>query len=138
MQILALKPFLSNNFSFVDITAPNVLQKAEINIQTAADCPAELLNKINYNGLRDEQICAGDSLVKSDTCMGDSGGPLIQMSEDSTYKIVVGITSFGPSFCNSNKLPGVYTRISSFIPWIKETVEKPNIDVRFNERHGLQ
>lgn len=30
----------------------------------------------------------------------------------------MGVTSFGPTPCGNDDIPGVYTRVSEFIPWI--------------------
>ncbi|EGW11531.1 Granzyme E [Cricetulus griseus] len=45
---------------------------------------------------------------------GDSGGPLL------CKKVTVGITSFGKK---DSSTPEVFTRISSFLSWIKNTME---------------
>jgi len=37
-----------------------------------------------------------------------------------TYSII-GVTSFG-KFCAAKNAPGVYTRVSSFVPWIESIV----------------
>lgn len=44
---------------------------------------------------------------------GDSGGPLV------CNKVARGIVSFG-----HDNPPGVYTRISNYLPWIKKTMKK--------------
>ncbi|XP_063703686.1 uncharacterized protein LOC134833327 [Culicoides brevitarsis] len=106
-----------------DTNEPIVLQKAEINVLNPQKCSKEVIFKLGFDGLRKEQICAGDLDIKSDTCKGDSGGPLIQIDKNDR-KIVVGLTSFGPAFCDSNKVPGVYTRISPYLAWIEENVKK--------------
>ena len=36
---------------------------------------------------------------------------------------LIGIVSFGPSFCGIEGLPGVYTRVRHYIDWILENVE---------------
>ncbi|CAG5097210.1 Oidioi.mRNA.OKI2018_I69.XSR.g14979.t2.cds [Oikopleura dioica] len=53
----------------------------------------------------------------ADTCDGDSGGPVLFRS-GSSFKLV-GIVSSG--ICES-KNPGLYVRVSKFIPWIHETI----------------
>lgn len=109
--------------SSIETETPPVLQKAQINIKDGLFCSEGIIAKHNYKGLKAEQICGGDSSVISDTCRGDSGGPLIQTLENG-WKTIVGLTSFGPAFCNSNNIPGIYTRVSSFIQWIRAEVEK--------------
>lgn len=55
---------------------------------------------------------------------GDSGGPL-QVVLDNPYCMysVVGVTSFG-KFCGFKNSPAVYTRVSSYVPWIESVVWK--------------
>lgn len=52
----------------------------------------------------------------------DSGGPLLQITGE--RKTLIGTTSYGPEFCAPNSNPGVYTRVSSFIPWIEQVVQQ--------------
>lgn len=56
----------------------------------------------------------------SDACQGDSGGPIFLNDNVSGVSTIVGIVSFGVS-CGS-ELPGVYTRIASFMDWIENIV----------------
>lgn len=74
--------------------------------------------KLSRGILDDSQFCAGGG--KSDTCQGDQGGPvqILVKSPHCMYQIV-GITSFGKA-CFI--VPGVYTRVSYFVPWIEKTV----------------
>ena len=67
-------------------------------------------------GSFDERImlCAGDS--QYDSCIGDSGGPIITSSGDQ-----VGIVSFGVGCAEEGK-PGVYSRVSYVLPWIQDTI----------------
>ncbi|XP_073963856.1 trypsin-1-like [Choristoneura fumiferana] len=70
----------------------------------------------------DTQICYGDYTERVDTCQGDSGGPLtIQNAKVTCTYIIVGITSFGKS-CGSPKDPGIYTKVSYYVPWIESIV----------------
>ncbi|RZF45073.1 hypothetical protein LSTR_LSTR002034 [Laodelphax striatellus] len=78
-------------------------------------------------GIDDERmICAGDLEEKKDTCNGDSGGPL-QNALSTPYCMynIIGVTSFGRRECGSGA-PGVYTRVSYYLPWIESVVGKKN------------
>jgi len=52
----------------------------------------------------------------------DSGGPLMVRDEDRIA--VVGVISTGIG-CAQPKLPGLYTRISSYSTWIRAHVQAP-------------
>lgn len=62
-----------------------------------------------YNNM----LCAGSLECIQDTMSGDSGGPLIMGAD-----IQIGVVSWGhfDKWCNT---PGVYTRVSYYIDWIK-------------------
>lgn len=67
------------------------------------------------------QMCVGGK-VGQDSCGGDSGGPLMKVDIDGPLGpryYIIGVVSFGAKFCGETNLPGVYTRISSYIPWIR-------------------
>ena len=64
------------------------------------------------------QICAGDD--SSDSCSGDSGGPLLSSELDEGRWSVIGIVSFGAKgYCADSTFPGVYTRVDQFLDWIE-------------------
>ncbi|XP_050077993.1 CLIP domain-containing serine protease B15 [Anopheles maculipalpis] len=68
--------------------------------------------------LTDRQLCIG-GLNGSDSCRGDSGGPLMREVGGGWY--LVGVVSFGARFCGTQNLPGVYTNIAKYLDWM-ETV----------------
>jgi len=63
------------------------------------------------------EICAGRPDASVDTCQGDSGGPLAVGYGG--VPVLAGITSVGNE-CARVGYPGIYTRITSFIPWLLE------------------
>ena len=62
-----------------------------------------------------------------DSCGADSGGPMVcREKEGSMGKIsyLSGIVSFGPdNQCGAEKMPGVYTKVSSFAKVINKLVK---------------
>lgn len=47
----------------------------------------------------------------------------LEVVNDNVYLYIAGIVSFGPNRCGSKTIPGVYTRVASYISWIKENME---------------
>lgn len=53
------------------------------------------------------------------------GGPLMKLiNEDIPHWSLVGIVSFGLKKCGKENVPGVYTRVSSYVDWIKSNVKR--------------
>ncbi|ELK33488.1 Granzyme H [Myotis davidii] len=71
-----------------------------------------ILNICFYN--RTIQLCVGDPKEKKSSFKGDSGGPLLCRNG------IQGIVSYGPT---DGTPPEVYTKVTSFLPWIKETMK---------------
>ncbi|KAJ8374544.1 hypothetical protein SKAU_G00051240 [Synaphobranchus kaupii] len=71
--------------------------------------------KWNGKPITPSMMCAGGSDNRKGFCQGDSGGPLV------CNDLAVGIVSFN-SDCNNPKAPNVYTKISKFLPWIKNYI----------------
>ncbi|XP_063705764.1 serine protease snake-like isoform X2 [Culicoides brevitarsis] len=99
----------------------SVLLKADLLLVPNEDCTRRFNEAQIYaarKGINEGQLCAWDPTFKKDSCQGDSGGPLHIFRNSTSF--VVGITSFGVG-CAS-QLPGVYTRISHYLPWIESIV----------------
>jgi transmembrane protease serine 9 len=91
----------------------------------------EFLDKVGrYAGplVTDSMICAGvpnpsaSQTAVTDTCNGDSGGPLFTQANDGNWT-QVGIVSWGEG-CGQPKLHGVYTRLGKFSNWVASTIER--------------
>lgn len=74
----------------------------------------------------DERVlCAGFKKGGKDACQGDSGGPLMQpiyyQQNLTTYIYQIGVVSYGKR-CAEAGFPGVYSRITHFVPWLSKYV----------------
>lgn len=100
----------------------DILHEAQVEIIPQHRCVAAYYGTHPITG---KMMCAGSGsgrLGNGDTCEGDSGGPLMCQTEEDGAWNVVGITSFGDSCGKRNKY-GVYTRVSVFLPWIKNVID---------------
>lgn len=96
----------------------DVLREVDVNVVPTAACQ-ELYDA---DSITDGQICAGDTIVGGlDSCQGDSGGPLVAQKDGALT--LVGVVSWGTG-CAQKKGPGVYTRVSSVLPWIQAEILK--------------
>jgi hypothetical protein len=76
-------------------------------------------NRYAYDdGLDDESILFSSTLG---LWYGDSGGPLMKISSNSTNHVVIGIAR-GARFCSSG-IANIYTRIGQYVPWIQKNLE---------------
>lgn len=82
------------------------------------DCEARYGQKFT-----NRMICAGNLSEdkRVDSCQGDSGGPLMCQRSNGRW-IILGITSWGYG-CGRKDSPGVYTKVSKFVPWIKKVTK---------------
>jgi len=84
----------------------------------AAAAQGGQLGPIKDISILQSQLCAqGEG--GTDSCSGDSGGPL--MNQINALWYLSGVVSFGTNECDSS-LPGVYTNIEFFYDWILETI----------------
>ena len=65
------------------------------------------------------ELCAGTADASVDACQGDSGSPLV-VNVGST-PVLAGLTSVGFE-CARADYPGIYTRVTSFVPWIQQYI----------------
>ncbi|XP_014390577.1 PREDICTED: mastin-like [Myotis brandtii] len=67
--------------------------------------------------IQDDLLCAGS--WGRGTCNGDSGGPLVCKWRETWVQ--VGVVSWGKG-CGLTNFPGVYARVTSFLPWIRHHI----------------
>lgn len=83
--------------------------------------PLETCNSAQiYDGaLSSSEFCAAIPEGGTDTCQGDSGGPVYYSGSDE--QVQMGIVSWGLG-CGIQGVPGVYTDVAEFMPWISQFV----------------
>uniref|UniRef100_UPI0037E94E7B hyaluronan-binding protein 2-like n=1 Tax=Semicossyphus pulcher TaxID=241346 RepID=UPI0037E94E7B len=70
--------------------------------------------------LDNSMFCAGHLQGGVDSCQGDSGGPLT-CNQNNTH-VVYGLVSWGDQ-CGKKNKPGVYTRVTNFVDWIRSKIQ---------------
>ncbi|CAG9787309.1 unnamed protein product [Diatraea saccharalis] len=81
----------------------------------------EACKSTNYDSkmIADSMLCAGyPKKGGKDACQGDSGGPLCAERKDKQYELL-GVVSWGVG-CGRPGYPGVYTRVTKYLKWIKD------------------
>lgn len=96
---------------------PNALQQVTMQVTNAK---AQQAYPAYFNAQR--QIGAGVPYGGKDSCQGDSGGPLMYNNNGQWY--VSGVVSFGRD-CALSNYPGVYTRTSAYLNWIRNKINTP-------------
>ena len=99
-------------------TYPDVLQEADTNIYPDAKC----YKKLYWHFDPEIQVCILKPNSKNNACSGDSGGPLTCFDQKRNASVLRGVTSWGTLSCNISQDPTVYTRVSFYVDWIKDTI----------------
>ncbi|XP_044739296.1 serine proteinase stubble-like [Chrysoperla carnea] len=101
---------------------PNTLQEVSVPVINNSVCEQMYRSAGYIEHIPNIFICAGLRSGGSDSCEGDSGGPMvIQRSQDKRF-ILAGVISWGIGCAEPNQ-PGVYTRISEFRHWINQILQ---------------
>merc|ERR550534_2460079 len=73
-------------------------------------------------------ICAGyPGQGEMDACQADSGGPLTWLNPQTNHLEQIGIVSWGYG-CARRNGPGVYSKVTKGLDWIKLVVGNCNMD----------
>lgn len=117
-----------------------VLQKVEISVVSKMQCQSkypglaterlvcallesEANHYINCMLLGSHAVVSINYILDKDSCSGDSGGPLIVRESEFDPWFQAGIVAFGPTNCGSGSRPGVYSKVSYYIDWIRSQLE---------------
>jgi len=90
------------------------LRQVTVPVVSSTDCSAP------YPSLNSTtSFCAGYTEGGKDSCQGDSGGPFF--FKKSQGFVLYGVVSNGRG-CARVGVPGLYTRVSNYLPWISSTI----------------
>jgi secreted trypsin-like serine protease len=108
-----------------ELASPNQLREATVDVISNDECKASYVafgeaTEADLT-ITPTEICAGVPEGGKDSCYGDSGGPLVASLGEGKGYVQVGVVSWGVQ-CGNPALPGVYGRVSQFVPWIKDTM----------------
>ncbi|XP_065567491.1 uncharacterized protein LOC136031714 isoform X2 [Artemia franciscana] len=98
---------------------PDTLQEVQLPLVSTEECRKRTLFLPLYQP-NDNMFCAGYDRGGRDACLGDSGGPLMCQEEGGNWKLY-GVTSNGYGCARANR-PGVYTKVSKYMPWIEQVM----------------
>lgn len=103
-----------------------LLQELQINVlgnDVCKDRYKKVGKLISEKQFDDAVLCAGVLTGGKDSCQGDSGGPLMAPSVygQVSHYFQIGVVSYGIG-CARQNVPGVYTRVQTFVDWIQEKV----------------
>ena len=113
----------------------NTLQYIEVPV--IANNDPDVANNLNNNS--NTQFLAGAVDGGMDSCQGDSGGPVAVRNVENTEWLLIGITSWGQG-CAQAGYPGVYTKISYYINWIKTYTDEcvnPDLSSACDASNGI-
>ncbi|KAK5641590.1 hypothetical protein RI129_010137 [Pyrocoelia pectoralis] len=110
--------------SYPDQISPS-LRAAVVPLLSLDICRKEGIYGGRQQPILDSMVCAGRLNGGVDACGGDSGGPLV--CEINGRMELTGLVSWGDG-CAKRDRPGVYTRISNYISWIKQVAKHYGVD----------
>uniref|UniRef100_A0A3Q0RG88 Zmp:0000001329 n=1 Tax=Amphilophus citrinellus TaxID=61819 RepID=A0A3Q0RG88_AMPCI len=96
------------------------LRKVTLPVVSYKDCISTTEQVIT-----DNMFCAGYLEASKDACSGDSGGPFVVNYRGTWF--LTGVVSWGEK-CAAKGKYGVYTRLGNFLNWIRDTMERRDLN----------
>ena len=112
----ATNAFISGWGETVATNAVAVNEIHEAQVQVLAGPGTNTCGNYGTSYIPSMQICAGNTAGTIDACSGDSGGPFVIPVDG--IPVLAGAVSTGQS-CASAQYPGLYTRMTAFLPWLQ-------------------
>ena len=100
----------------------DILQKSTVKTMTNDQCART--SRFNPNRISQRQICAVNP--NTDSCSGDSGGPLSVKDPGYQPYTLVGVVSYGLG--NNCTTGGVYTRVAEMLEWTTNNMKGTTCD----------
>jgi len=111
-------PATISGWGTTGVNSPNILQVANVQIQTHAYCQNITSRRIPELG-----ICVGDPVGKEAQCGGDSGGPYVEQGT----KLLVGVVCWSYPGCTgtNKKYVNVGMGVANYVDWIHSVIQRP-------------
>ncbi|KAG7254988.1 hypothetical protein CRUP_034842, partial [Coryphaenoides rupestris] len=94
-----------------------VLQYVKLPVVDQKECEESYASRSLAYNITLNMFCAGFYEGGRDTCLGDSGGAFV-MQEQQGWAVFGLVSWGGPEDCGSQRVYGVYTRVTNYITWI--------------------
>ena len=121
-------PYVSENLTALGWGATSVVdpnteypdKMREVELQYVGTNMCQQIDSLG-DSISEDMLCAG-GIGTRDMCSEDSGGPLLEVGDNPSDDLQVGVTSWGLSCGNAE--PGIYHRTSASFEWIRSSICK--------------
>lgn len=104
--------------------ASDILQYVKLPVVDQEECRNSYASRFRQYNITENMFCAGFYEGGRDTCLGDSGGAFVMEDPLTRRWVAQGLVSWGgPEQCGSQRVYGVYTRVSNYISWLQDYLD---------------
>lgn len=86
----------------------------KVTVKTISSKKCNRLHATSYISILKTHLCVGIKGGGKAECRGDSGSPAVNKD-----KVILGVASWSIKPCANPKYPGVYTKVSHYVDWIR-------------------